>query len=75
MRSHDVHSFSTSGKIACAHRETLIQKGIYLKFCRLHTDAAKNTQARPEENSNYCEVFLSGRSKTYIPNGSLPINK
>jgi hypothetical protein len=64
MLSHVVHSFSTSRKIARATRQTLIQKGILLKIHKVTVRSNGNALTAPEENSNYCKLFLSGRSNT-----------
>jgi hypothetical protein len=63
-RSHPVHSFSTSQKTACVAPDSLIQKGILRKIYKPDVAPDKRALMAPEENSNYCEVFLSGRSNT-----------
>src|SRR6266404_9299339 len=60
MRSHVVHSFSTSQKIVRATRHALIQKGILLKIHKVSVRSNENALTAPEENSNYCKFFLSG---------------
>jgi hypothetical protein len=62
--SHLVHSFSTSPQIVWATCDALIQKGISRKIHRVDVAPDKKVLAAPEENSNYCKLFLSGRSKT-----------
>ncbi len=64
MRSHVVHSFSTSQKIVRATRHALIQKGILPKIHKVRVRSNENALTAPEENSNYCKFFLSGRSNT-----------
>jgi hypothetical protein len=63
-RSHTIHSFSTSTRIAQIVFILAIFPVFSRKFLRERQSLHKNRASVPEEKSAYCGIFLSGRSNS-----------
>ncbi len=74
-RSHPMHSFSTSTNLVQCGRSMRILAAFVNIFSR-HARTVHRTRAGwPEENLAYFRFFLSGRSNSKMPSGSLPMIK